>query len=82
MVASVPVISTNPIRCRGDSKLKTLWEDWPFSNCAIADTWVGTSTVNSSPAFGPEPMTRISLDLEPTAATLRMEPKVCTRAVR
>ena len=32
MVASVPVISTKPIRCRGDSKLKMLWADWPPSN--------------------------------------------------
>ena len=76
MVASVPVISTKPIRSRGDSKLKTLWEDAPLSNWAMAETWVGTSTVNSSPAFGPEPITRTSLALDPRAATLRTDPKV------
>ncbi|MNR48321.1 hypothetical protein D3C85_1675470 [compost metagenome] len=70
------------MRWRGDSKEKTLWEDWPPSNCAIAETWVGTSTANSSPALGPEPMMRVALAEEPTAATLRTEPKVWIRAVR
>src|SRR5439155_27257984 len=82
MVASVPVISTMPARWRGDSKLKMLCDDWPPSNWANALTCVGTSTLNSSPALGPEPMTRTCLALEPTAATRRTEPNVCTNAVR
>jgi hypothetical protein len=82
MVASVPVISTKPIRRRGDSNEKTLCEDWPSSNCAIADDVGGDVHRELFAGLGPEPMTRTSLDLDPTAATLRTEPKVWMRAVR
>ena len=75
MVASVPVISTKPCRLYGESKLKMLCEDSPFSNSAMALTREGTVTANSSPVFGLESMTRVSRDFDPKAATFLIEPK-------
>src|SRR5690625_5133628 len=82
IVASVPVIATNPARGEGESKLNTLWAEAPDSNCNSAPTWVGTSTSNVVPARGPEPMVRVRRAVEPEAATCPTAPKVCTSVVR
>jgi hypothetical protein len=74
MVASVPLISSS-IRGSAESKEKMACADWPDSNWTSALTWLGTMTSNSSPAFGPEPITRRSRAFEPRAATEETEPK-------
>ena len=81
-VASEPVISTNPPRDSGESKLKMLCDDCPDSNFAIALTCVGTVTSKSVPASGPDPIVRFSLDFEPIPATAATGPKSWTSVVR
>ena len=81
-VPSVPAISTKPARASFESKLKTACALAPLSNCRSALTCVGTSTGNSVPAFGPEPMARVSRAFEDVAVTLATGPKTWTRVVR
>ena len=54
----------------------------PSTKLAIADTWVGTSTSNTVPARSPTWMVRVARLFEPTAATLRTDPKTWIRVVR
>ncbi len=56
--------------------------DWPPAKSASAKTLVGTSTGNFVPALGPEPMTRSSRALPPSAPTRRIGPSSCTSAVK
>jgi hypothetical protein len=65
-----------------ESKLKTLCALAPFSNWMSAVTFVGTSTGKTVPAFGPEPITRVSCAFEAAAVTFATGPKTCTRVVR
>ena len=61
------------------------WADWPDSYWTSALTWLGTVTSNSSPAFGPEPITRRSRAFDPSAATEETEPEdlhECSEVVR
>ena len=80
-VPSVPVISTTPIFASGDWKLNTLWLTPPPANCAMADTWVGTSTGNSVPSRSPTWTVRVARSLDPTAATVATGPKMWTSVV-
>ena len=80
-VASVP-LSSSSVRGRAESKEKMLCADCPDSNWAIALTWLGTITSNSSPALGPDPITLRSLALDPSAATAATGPNVWISAVR
>ena len=64
-----------------ESKLKTHCAVWPLSNSYSALTCVGTVTVNSSPARGPEPMMRVSRAFETAALTLATGPNSCTSVV-
>ena len=68
-VASVPVISTNPCRRSGESKLSSSDAAWPAANRTRAATWVGTCTPNAVPARGPAPMTLVARLRWPRAAT-------------
>ena len=47
---------------------------------ASAPTWVGTSTANAMPAFGPDPMTRLVTAWRPTAATRETGPNTVASA--
>src|SRR6185437_12184927 len=53
----------------------------PAANSIRAVTCVGTSTANTVPAFGPEPITLVSRDLRAVAATAWAGPSSATSAV-
>ncbi len=55
--------------------------DWPSANEMSAAWCVGTSTGNSVPARGPEPITRVSRDFDATACTREAEPNAWSRVV-
>ena len=80
IVASVPLISTNPGLRSGESKLNSSEAAAPPVYSTSAPTWVGTSTGNVVPAFGPEPMTRVAAARRPTAATREAPPKIMASA--
>ena len=46
-----------------------------------AEWFVGTSTGNSVPAFGPEPIVRVARDFDAVAVTFATGPNACTRVV-
>ena len=82
IVASVPVTSSSVAAARRVEGEDHRAPTGPDSNWAIALTWLGTVTANSSPAFGPDPITRGLPAFEPIAATEAIGPKVWTSAVR
>ena len=53
----------------------------PPANCAMADTWVGTSTGNSVPSRSPTWTVRVARSFDPTAATVATGPKMWTSVV-
>ena len=75
-------MTSRRIRGTAESKLSNMVSDWPLANFTSVAVCDGTVTANSSPAFGPSTITRVSRDLESTAATVATGPNICTSAVR
>ena len=78
---SVPLISTTPVRAKACWNEKVDSADTPAANSMSAEWCVGTSTGNSWPARGPEPMVRVDRAVEEVACTRRAGPRACTRVV-